>query len=93
MLAPISKVRAGSYDMEFILDKIVNPFGDSIVMELYLVEEWISRLPNISNVSAFSEYLLRQVEQDYIDNKVVLVEGIVLSETEVKLCLAREFYA
>ena len=76
-----------------ILNRIVNPFGDLIQMDLHAVEEWISTLPNISNVDIFSEYILSQIELDYIENRVVLVEGIVLSETEVKLYRAREIYA
>ena len=93
MLAPIGNARVENYNVQVILNRIVNPFGDLIPMDLDAVEEWISTLPNISNVGIFSEYILSQIELDYIENRVVLVEGIVLSETEVKLYRAREIYA
>ena len=93
MFAPIGNARVENYNVQVILNRIVNPFGDLIRMDLDAVEEWISTLPNISNVDIFSEYILSQIELDYIENRVVLVEGIVLSETEVKLYRAREIYA
>ena len=93
IFAPISNARLVNGDLQIVLNQIVNPFGNLIRMDSAALEEWIGALPNISNVDFFSEYILSQIEIDYIENRVMLVEGIVLSETEVMLCSARELYA
>jgi len=79
-------------DLRYLLKQVINPFKD-LKIDLYVIEEWVKSLPDTPSINIFAEYILGQIELDYIENRVVLVDGIVLSETEVKLYCARELYA
>lgn len=78
-------------DLQYLLNEMINPFKD-LKIDLYVIEDWVKSLPETPSINLFAEYILDQIELDYIENRVVLVEGIVLSETEVKLYCARELY-
>jgi hypothetical protein len=93
LLAPLGNIRSQNYSFDLFLSQIVNPFEDLSRMEITFVDQWIRSMPNISNSREFSEYLLGQIELDYVENRVALVEGIVLSETELKLYCASQYYA
>jgi len=92
MFLPKVKGLGEHTDLRYLLNHVINPFK-GLKIDLYAIEEWVKSLPDTPSINVFAEYILDQIELDYIENRVVLVDGIVLSETEVKLYYARELYA
>jgi hypothetical protein len=56
------------------------------------LDAWIKELPVNSDLNTLTEYLVNLIRQDYKKNDVSLVEGIILSNTEIKLYSAKELY-
>ena len=93
IFAPYLKGNATQSSFGFLLDRIKNPFKLLNIKESYNLDDWINELPITSDISVLSEYVLSLIKQDYKENRVELVEGIILSKTEIKLYLAKEFHA
>lgn len=76
-----------------ILSKIQNPFKNKLKFNDLAINDWVSSLPDLSNINIFSEYMLREIQSDYLENRVLIIEEFIISETEAKLFLAKELYA
>ena len=84
------KVNASQSSFGTLLGRINNPFNSLGAKERYVLNDWVSELPVTSNVSVLSEHVLSLIMYDYKENSVDLVEGIILSKTEIMLYLAKE---
>ena len=93
IFAPYFKVKAQPSSFETLLYGIKNPFQISISKERHNLDDWISKLPVTLNVSELSEYVLTLIKSDYIENRVDLIDGVILSNTEIMLFFAKESYA
>lgn len=93
VFAPYCKVNANESSFKTLLNEIQSPFQMLIFKKKYNVDSWISQLPNTSNISELSEHILSLIRLDYIENKVGLIDGVILSNTEITLYLAKESYA
>ena len=93
IFVPYCKVNADESSFQVLLNEIQSPFQMSIYKERYNLDNWISKLPDTSNVSELSEHILSLIKLDYIENKVGLIDGVILSNTEITLYFAKESYA
>ena len=93
IFAPYCKVNADENCFKELLNEIQSPFQMSIFKERYSVNSLTSKLPNTSNVNELSENILSLIRLDYIENNVGLIDGIILSNTEITLYFAKESYA
>jgi hypothetical protein len=93
IFAPYLKVNAYESSFKTILNEIHCPFQMSNSQEVYNLDSWISKLPDTSNISALSEHILSLIKLDYIENRVNLIDGVILSNTEITLYFAKKSYA
>ena len=93
IFVPYCKVNADKSIFKVLLNEIQSPFQMSISKERYNLDSWINKLPVTSNVSELSEHILSLIKLDYIENKVGLIDGVILSNTEITLYFAKESYA
>ena len=93
IFAPAINAREPVSSFGILLSQIKSPFTRQNLTQTYSTSRWCNNLRKISSLNSLSQHILNQIKQDYIENKVELIEGIVLSETEVQLYLARESYA
>jgi len=61
--------------------------------EVYTLDRWLSKLPYKNNVNELSNHILNLIKLDYIENRVNLIDGVILSNTEITLYFAKEYYA
>ena len=93
VFAPFSKVIAKSNNFDTLLSEINNPFQISISSEEYNLDHWVSQLPVSSSASMLSKHVLGLIKRDYLENKVDIIDGVILSNTEIMLYYAKESYA
>lgn len=83
--------RQNSFDQ--IIENIQNPFQVSLYEGTYKLDEWFISLPISRNTAELSKHILDLIEKDYQENNVDLINGVIVSKTEVMLYLAKEHYA
>lgn len=93
ILTPYCKVNANETNIKMLLNEIQSPFKISKSHEVYNLDRWLSELPEMYNVNALSEHILNLIKLDYIENRVNLIDGVILSNTEITLYFAKESYA
>ena len=92
IFSPYVKVNARDSQNSFgvLLNTLDSPFKYLNSKSEYTISDWQNQLPLNSKIDILSEHILGQIMQDYRENKVDLVDGFILSKTEIMLYLAKE---
>jgi len=76
-----------------LLNELRNPFPD--IEEKYSkgVDEWVRALPVASSVNELAFHLKVMIRDDYLNNRVEFLSGVLLSQTESFIYQAKKNYA
>jgi hypothetical protein len=93
VFSPYSIVSARQNSFDRIIEAIQNPFQVSLYEGTYKLDEWLIALPISRDTAELSKHILGLIEKDYQENNVDLINGVIVSQTEVMLYLAKDYYA
>ena len=83
----------GVNSLKILLSEVEIPFKQIKVENVASVKAWIDLLPKHADVDTLSRYIYNLAIKDYRDNKVIVMEGVILSRSESMLYQAKIIYA
>jgi hypothetical protein len=77
--------QAGSAGLERFVEQIQMPFESLPDVEYADIQQWVSGIPASSRFSVVREIVAKKIHDDYRANRVEIVNGLVLSHSELML--------